>query len=127
VRITPPPSPDARCAGLVGALPTSLGPRLDRRSTTPASAVVAAWGDPAVVLSCGAQRPSRFSDSTSLEVDGMPWSSPDPAASTATWRLRDEQAPYVEVRVPQGIAPAGALGAVVDALSASPSPSAAPG
>lgn len=58
VEVTLPQVPDAAhrsCARLADRLPASLGEGLERRETEPRSPLVAAWGDPAVILRCGVQ------------------------------------------------------------------------
>lgn len=76
---TPPPAERAACAALVDALPGSVG-GLERRDVEPAGAAGAAWGDPAVMLSCGVSSPPGLSrTSPCLEVDGIGWYLPDDA------------------------------------------------
>ncbi len=56
VSVTPPPvdaAGAAVCARLAPLLPQTLGGKLGRRAVTADPTRVAAWGDPAVVLTCG--------------------------------------------------------------------------
>lgn len=92
-----------RCDALLAALPqTLLGG--ERRETTPAGAPGAAWGDPAVVLLCGAEEPAEYDEfSACTEVDRVGWFVPDQ-------QLRDPQAdvtltamshsPRVQLQIP---------------------------
>jgi len=65
----------ARCVALVAALPQQLAD-LDRRKVSPAAALGAAWGDPAVVLTCGAPDDVPPAAACS-EVDGVGWYAPE--------------------------------------------------
>nr|WP_281363361.1 DUF3515 family protein [Nocardioides perillae] len=63
----------AACADLLAALPDTLGD-LERRDVEPAAARGAAWGDPAVVLTCGVGVPEGFDAfSPCEEADGVGW------------------------------------------------------
>ena len=63
----------AACAALVADLPATLAGQ-DRVETEPAGAPGAAWGDPPIVLSCGAGEPADFEpDSACLNVSGVDW------------------------------------------------------
>jgi hypothetical protein len=69
---------DARaCRSFVDALPATLyGQR--SRAVSPSSAPAAAWGDPAIVLTCGVGQPADFTDtSTCVQVNGVGWFVPD--------------------------------------------------
>jgi hypothetical protein len=69
----------ARCEALVAALPQQLTD-LDRRKVSPAAALGAAWGDPAVVLTCGVPDDVPAA-ATCQEVDGVGWYAPDEVVS----------------------------------------------
>ena len=75
VRLTP-PSPDAEqvraCTALARELPATVADQA-RRPTDPASALTAAWGDPAITVTCGAPQPDRPLDAQLLSVDGITW------------------------------------------------------
>ena len=66
--------PDAAaCADLVDALPETVADQ-PRRAVTPDDAYAAAWGDPAIVLTCGGPMPRGFDDfATCTEVNGVGW------------------------------------------------------
>ncbi|KLL12840.1 MULTISPECIES: DUF3515 family protein [Protofrankia] len=63
------------CLTLGAALPSSLGPGLERREVRPASPFVAAWGSPPAVLSCGVSgvAPGYRPDVTLAVVDDVGW------------------------------------------------------
>ena len=67
----------AACRRLVDALPDTLAghERVDASGDT---AYGAAWGDPAIVLTCGVGRPARFDDTSScVTMDRTGWYVPD--------------------------------------------------
>ena len=72
-----PPTPEAAarqvCAQLVPALPDRVDDG-ERRATGPENPLTAAWGDPALVLRCGVERPAGLSPTSEiLEVEGVEW------------------------------------------------------
>lgn len=77
----PEPSLDAAgttaCDALVDDLPAELFGS-ERRETSPADAPAAAWGDPPVVLVCGADVPEQYDEfSACTESAGVGWFIPD--------------------------------------------------
>jgi hypothetical protein len=72
-----PAAESADCAGLLAALPAQLdagaaGDFPRRELATPAPAGAAAWGEPAVVLRCGLDRPAELTvTSRLLDVSGV--------------------------------------------------------
>jgi len=72
---SPPPAEAARCESLVDALPNTISSQ-DRRMVSPAAALGAAWGDPAIVLTCGGswELPEAIN---CQEVDGVDWWAPE--------------------------------------------------
>jgi hypothetical protein len=99
---TPSPQADASCPALVQALPTVLVDQAARkvRSTSP---YVRAWGNPAVVLVCGVERPARFVVGASLiQIDGVQWFVDTSDPKTVVWTAVDRPV-YVQVRVPASI------------------------
>lgn len=67
------------CEALVDDLPDELFGQ-ERRDVSGATETAAAWGDPAVVLECGARAPQEFDAfSRCSEVDGVGWFMPDSA------------------------------------------------
>ncbi len=79
VAVTPPADQREACASVVEAVPETID-GLDRRDVEPRDAAGAAWGEPAVVLSCGVPSPPGLTrTSPCLEVDGIGWYVPDDA------------------------------------------------
>jgi hypothetical protein len=101
---------EARCAALVAALPKKLAD-LDRRRVAPAAALGAAWGDPAVVLTCGVD--DKLPKAAACqEVEGVGWYAPEEAfddqsldVELTTIGLR----PVVHVHVPAKYRPPPAI------------------
>jgi hypothetical protein len=103
----PPPTPDAAtarfCTGL--HLPGRLHGQ-KRRSTKPASPLIAAWGSPAIALRCGVGRPAALLPTSELvTINGVNWF-PQPADRPITFTAVGRRA-YVEVTVPAKYTPAG--------------------
>jgi hypothetical protein len=79
VTVTPPPNPGpgttSSCAQVISALPLVLdGKDLRRTVSTPATGLVQAWGDPAIVLRCGVAKPAALTPSNStgyLQLNGV--------------------------------------------------------
>ncbi len=83
---------DARtCRALLDALPATVADG-EAREVTPEGVLGAAWGDPAIVLTCGVPVPRGFDTLSSCTVvDGVDWylpqdqlESPDPGDTTWT-------------------------------------------
>ncbi|GAA0361837.1 hypothetical protein GCM10010151_59800 [Actinoallomurus spadix] len=105
----PVPRPPASAVSLCRAFHDRLPQRLHglkRRSTSPRSALVTAWGSPAVVVRCGVVRPAGLHPTSELAViNGINWLAvpPDhPVTFTAVGRHA-----YVEVTVPPKYTPPG--------------------
>jgi hypothetical protein len=101
-----PPAAVARlCQTLRDRLPAKVHDR-SRRTTTPTSPLVTAWGSPAIVVRCGVPRPPALKPTSELvDINGVSWLSvpPDrPVTFTAVGRLA-----YVEVTVPGAYQPPG--------------------
>ncbi|MFJ2813972.1 DUF3515 domain-containing protein [Streptomyces sp. NPDC091279] len=108
------PSPGAAAVKLCRNLDRTLPSEVDglgRRDPSPASALTAGWGNPAIILRCGIARPAKMNDpeADGVEVDGVGWlleKQPD-GSFRFTTTLRKT---YVEVtlpnsRTPQGLSP----------------------
>ncbi|MFF3207142.1 DUF3515 domain-containing protein [Streptomyces sp. NPDC002962] len=99
------PSPSASvtklCRNLDEALPSTVDD-LGRGDPSPASALTAGWGNPAIILRCGVERPEKMSDENAdgVEVDGVGWllEERDGGAFRFTTTLRRA---YVEVTIPK--------------------------
>lgn len=72
------------CRAFLDALPPELD-GASRREVEPSEALSVAWGDPAVVVTCGAGAPEGFDEfSPCEEVDGVGWYAPEDAADDPT-------------------------------------------
>ena len=117
-------APQGRAATACGDLVDDLPPQVaDQavREVSPADAPAAAWGDPAIVLRCGVDVPSGFTDtSTCTTVDGVDWYIPEAQLQaggdlTMTSVNRDVS---VEVELPEEyFPPATALADLAPAVS----------
>jgi len=90
---------DVACPVFVDSLPGQLVGEPPRRvkSTSP---YVRAWGDPAVVLVCGVDRPTRFTVGAGLiQIDDVQWFVDTSDPKTVVWTAVDRPV-YVQVRVP---------------------------
>lgn len=113
VRVTAPsPTGDAArsCRELANALPRRVEGQ-ERRTLSQDTPYAAAWGDPAIVLRCGVNRPavltpgSESYDPTAdaVEVNGVSWVMEE--QSDGIRFTTNELALYVEVTVPDDYAP----------------------
>jgi len=99
-----PPSPSgaarAACERLYGALPATIGENAHRRTTSPASDFDAAWGDPAIVLTCGGAPPKPpLIGAGELTVNGVDWFA-QPAGSSVQWfALKREVSVRVDIPI----------------------------
>jgi hypothetical protein len=99
------PSPGAGvtklCRELDRVLPSEVDDQ-DRRDPEPASALTSGWGDPAIILRCGVERPSEMDDpeADGVEVNGVGWllQKRDDGSFRFTTTLRKA---YVEVTIPK--------------------------
>ncbi|WP_167305972.1 DUF3515 domain-containing protein [Nocardioides euryhalodurans] len=109
------------CRALVDDLPDALGDR-ERVEVTPADALGAAWGEPAIVLTCGVDEPGGITrTAVCQEVNGIGWFVPDAA-------LEDESLdatltavghrPRVQVSVPAEQRPEGVAAALAGVAGA---------
>jgi hypothetical protein len=133
--VSPPPdNPAAQpaCTKLLTALPTRLA-GLDQRRIVPAtSPYVLAWGDPAVVLRCGVDRPATFVATSTVfnassvgkaRVYWLPVNQPTKNVFTTI-----DRSVYIEVTVPTAypqppLAPlSDAVASVLPAVCAVPEP-----
>jgi hypothetical protein len=90
---------DAACPALMSALPLELAGERSRpvRSNSP---FAYAWGDPAVVLVCGVDRPAGFVATAGLiQIDAVRWFVDDSDPDTVVWTAVD-RAVYVRVSIP---------------------------
>ena len=115
------PTPGARdravCERILAALPDTLAGE-ERRPVTPGDALGAAWGDPPIVLTCGAEKPAEFDEfATCVEANGVDWFVPaeqveddsrEATFSTAGYR------PIVRLVVPPDHRPEGGAAALAE-------------
>jgi hypothetical protein len=99
------PSPPAEIAGYCKALhkelPAKVIEDVARRDASPDSPYTAVWGDPAIVLRCGIDRPAEVADPTAdaVEVNGVGWVVDDRGGDGLRFISRYREA-YVELLVP---------------------------
>lgn len=93
----------AACEALVADLPDEFFEQ-ERREVKGATTTSAAWGDPAVVLECGARAPQEFDAfSRCSEVDGVGWFMPDSALKNSEKTLvitAQSHRPRLSVTIP---------------------------
>ena len=111
----------AACAQVLAALPVQLG-KLDPRvvHTTPDSPYVVAWGDPAVVLACGVDKPKALFPGSSEKVFNAgslsgPYYLVSGAKNANVYTIID-RAPYVAITVPGKYAAGDILPTLVGAV-----------
>ncbi len=102
------PSPAAKAAGLCRDLHGQLPEKVDglkRTDPGPASELTAGWGDPAIILRCGVERPPEMIDpeyakKNSVRVNDVAWllQKHDDGSYTFTTGAR---LAYVEVTLPE--------------------------
>jgi hypothetical protein len=108
------PEADAACPALMGALPLELAGEQSRpvQSDSP---FAYAWGDPAVVLVCGVDRPAGFDATASLiQINAVQWFVDDSDPDTVVWTTVDRPV-YVQLSIPSSIdsGPATALSTLI--------------
>jgi hypothetical protein len=107
------------CERLAADLPATVGHGLARRTTKPASPLVAVWGKPAVVLRCGVPIDPEFSAGDQvIEIthDGTVGWWANRKGSTAVWST-PRATVHVEVRIPDKYQGADILTPLTPAVS----------
>lgn len=104
------PEADANCPALMGALPLELAGELSRpvQSDSP---FAYAWGDPAVVLVCGVDRPEGWVvGASAIQINGVSWYVDTSDPEVTVWTAVDRPV-YVEMQLPASVdsAPVTAL------------------
>lgn len=105
------------CRDFVAALPDRLADE-PMREVSPDDAVGAAYGDPAIVLTCGAAIPPEFDETQSCEVsNGVGWYVPsevfdDQGADVTMTAVGYE--PVVQLQVPGRYRPDGPAAAIAE-------------
>ncbi|GAA3175008.1 DUF3515 domain-containing protein [Blastococcus jejuensis] len=121
------PEADASCPALMEQLPLELAGEQSRRVRSD-SPFAYAWGDPAVTLICGVDRPAGFApDSALYQINGVFWLVDDSDPDTTVWTAVDRPV-YVELRVPATIdsGPATVLSTTIAATLAYQEPDPSP-
>jgi uncharacterized protein DUF3515 len=106
--------PRHECRRLLTDVPDTVDGQ-QRRDVSPADALAAAWGDPAIVLRCGVTRPQELKPTSEcFRVDGVDWLAVSnghevaparPVTGTLVFTTIGRSA-YVEVTVPHHYQPA---------------------
>jgi hypothetical protein len=104
------PQTEAACPALMSDLPVDLAGEQSRRvdSATP---YAYAWGDPAVVLICGVDRPAGFvRGAATIQINGVQWFVDTGDPDRTVWTTVDRPV-YVQVTLPPEVdsAPVTAL------------------
>ncbi|MFH8803783.1 DUF3515 domain-containing protein [Streptomyces sp. NPDC017936] len=107
------PSPTTKVAELCRSLDEALPSKVDgegRRDPEPASALTAGWGNPAIILRCGVERPpkmvdpkvaqGRDADAVAGGVNGVDWLMEKQDGGGYRFTSANRRA-YVEVTVPR--------------------------
>ncbi|QOV35305.1 DUF3515 domain-containing protein [Streptomyces ferrugineus] len=115
------PSPGAKATELCQNLDKVLPAEVDgagREDPSPASALTAGWGDPAIILRCGVVRPPKMADPKVAQgkdddaaaggVNGVNWLMERDADGAYRFTTASRLA-YVEVTVPKGRDSSGVL------------------
>jgi hypothetical protein len=104
------PEADASCPALMGTLPLELSGEQSRRVQS-VSPYAYAWGDPAVVLICGVDRPAGYVVGVStIQINGVQWYVDTDDPDTTVWTTVDRPV-YVQISLPSSVdsAPVTAL------------------
>jgi hypothetical protein len=100
---TPLPGTEQVCAELVAALPEVVDDAV-RREVDPPSTVVAAWGQPPIILRCGIGEPAGTDPTKAvLEVADVGWRSLP--GEGGTFFVTADRSAVVEVAIPDDYAP----------------------
>ena len=115
------PDERAACQSLVDALPTDLGDDRERVPVLPADGLGAAWGDPAIVMTCGGDAPELSRTAPCTEANGVGWYVDEAVIadeSVAASLVAAGYRPIVTLEVPPDQRPEGAAAAMAGLASA---------
>jgi hypothetical protein len=104
------PEADASCPALMSTLPLELSGEASRRVQSD-SPYAYAWGDPAIVLVCGVDRPAGFVRGVSaIQINGVQWYVDTSDPESTVWTTVDRPV-YVQITLPADVdsAPVTAL------------------
>ena len=91
----------AACERFHDALPRDLGDELPRRDTAPEDLHVAAYGEPPIVIRCGAPPTTTYEPGEQLiDIDGVDWHAEE-RGDVVVWSL-PRAFVNVEVTIPKG-------------------------
>lgn len=98
---TPPAEIAKYCEALHKELPKKVIEDVERSELSPESPLTAGWGDPAIVLRCGIDRPAEVGDpkANAVEVNGVGWVVDDRGDDGLRFITMYREA-YVELLVP---------------------------
>lgn len=110
------PEADAHCPAVMKTLPLELSGNQSRRveSATP---YAYAWGDPAIVLICGVDRPAGFvTGAAMIQINGVQFFVDTSDPDTTVWTTVDRPV-YVQISLPASVdsAPVTALTPLISA------------
>jgi hypothetical protein len=112
------------CAKVLAELPLQLGRLVPRIvHTTPETPYVVAWGDPAVVLSCGAERPRNLHRTSAAQYflvgpAGGPYWDVIPGPDDSEVYTTVDRGPYIAVSVPADYQGADVIPPLSEAIAA---------
>lgn len=104
------PEADQNCPAVMSALPLELAGE-QSRPVQADSPFAYAWGEPAVVLVCGVERPAGWTTGASaIQINGVQWFVDSSDPDVTVWTTVDRPV-YVRVDLPAGVdsAPVTAL------------------
>jgi hypothetical protein len=96
------PEADASCPALMSTLPLDLAGEASRRVQSD-SPYAYAWGDPAIVLVCGVDRPAGYVVGVSaIQINGVQWFVDTDDPDTTVWTTIDRPV-YVQISLPSSV------------------------
>jgi hypothetical protein len=119
VTVIPPPShasADTPCSKVIGPLPLRLdGLSVRDTATNPASPFVVAWGNPAIVLRCGVNRPKALTRTAQLILVNRVNFVAVHTSTQTVWTVVDRVV-YIDVTVPSSYSQPP-LGPIADVIA----------
>ncbi len=115
-----PASEEQTCRDLLADVPDTLGDR-ERRDVTPSDALGAAWGDPAIVMTCGGEPPALSPTAVCQEADGVGYfveDAPLEDESVDVTLVTVGYDPIITVEVPAAARPEGVAAAMAGLAAA---------
>ena len=115
-----PASEEETCRDLVADVPDRLGDR-ERREVTPSDGLGAAWGDPAIVMTCGGEPPLLSPTAVCEEANGVGYfveDAPLSDESVDVTLVTVGYDPIITVEVPAEERPEGVAAAMAELAAA---------